>query len=55
LGLAPPLYRRRIDFFKKSRAFDITKAKRELGFRPQISLQEGVQQTAHWYEAQGYL
>jgi nucleoside-diphosphate-sugar epimerase len=54
-GLEPPLYRRRIDFFKKSRAFDISKAKRELGFRPKISLKEGLHQAAQWYCAHGYL
>ena len=26
-GLEPPLYRRRVDFFTKSRAFDITRAR----------------------------
>jgi nucleoside-diphosphate-sugar epimerase len=55
LGIEPPLYRRRIDFFKKSRAFDISKAKRELGFRPKVSLKEGLHRTAQWYIEQGYL
>ena len=31
LGISPPLYRRRVDFFRKSRAFDISRARRELG------------------------
>jgi nucleoside-diphosphate-sugar epimerase len=55
LGIEPPLYRRRIDFFKKSRAFDISKAKHELGFRPKVSLKEGLHRTAQWYLEQGYL
>ena len=54
-GIEPPLYRRRIDFFKKSRAFDISKAKHELGFRPKVSLKEGLHRTAQWYIEQGYL
>ncbi|GJL55801.1 MAG: oxidoreductase [Nitrospirales bacterium] len=54
-GLEPPLYRRRIDFFKKNRAFDISKATQELGFHPKVSLQEGIQRTAAWYKQQGYL
>jgi nucleoside-diphosphate-sugar epimerase len=54
-GIEPPLYRRRIDFFKKSRAFDISKAKRELGFRPKMSLKEGLHRTAQWYCDHGYL
>ncbi len=55
LGLEPPLYRRRVDFFKKSRAFDISKAKRDLGFAPQVDLPEGVRRTAAWYAEHGHL
>jgi nucleoside-diphosphate-sugar epimerase len=55
LGIEPPLYRRRIDFFKKSRAFDISKAQQELGYRPRVSLKEGLHRTAQWYIEQGYL
>ena len=55
LGIEPPLYRRRIDFFKKNRAFDISKAKKELGFQPKVSLKEGIHRTAHWYSQNGYL
>jgi nucleoside-diphosphate-sugar epimerase len=54
-GIEPPLYRRRIDFFKKSRAFDISKATQELGYRPKVSLKEGLHRTAQWYIEQGYL
>ena len=35
LGIEPPLYRRRVDFYTKSRAFDIARARHELGFAPQ--------------------
>lgn len=55
LGLEPPLYRRRIDFFRKSRAFDISKAKEELGFRPKIDLKEGIFRVVSWYRENGYL
>ena len=54
-GFEPPLYRRRIDFFKKNRAFDISKAKSELGFLPKIELKEGIHRTASWYKDNGYL
>jgi len=53
--IEPPLYRRRVDFFRKSRAFDITKAKTELGYLPKVNLREGIRRTAQWYAAQGYL
>src|SRR5207244_5465784 len=33
-GIEPPIYRRRVDFFTKSRAFDITRARRAIGFSP---------------------
>lgn len=55
LALEPPLYRRRIDFFRKNRAFDISKAKRELGFLPKIDVKEGTRRTARWYIDNGYL
>ena len=55
LGVAPPLYRRRVDFFTKSRAFDITRARTELGYAPQVSLREGIRRTLDWYQAAGWL
>jgi dihydroflavonol-4-reductase len=51
----PPLYRRRIAFFKKDRAFDISKAKNMLGYEPAFSLKEGVRLTAKWYLENGYI
>jgi len=55
LGLTPPLYRRRVDFFTKSRAFCIDKAKRVLGYRPKVALQEGLAGTAASYRALGLI
>ncbi|MCO5183465.1 MAG: NAD-dependent epimerase/dehydratase family protein [Anaerolineae bacterium] len=55
LGVKPPLYPRRLDFFTKDRAFDIGKANRVLGFRPKIDLATGVKQTADWYRTNNYL
>lgn len=53
--ISPPIYRRRMDFFVKDRAFDISKAKRVLGYDPKIDLQEGLSRTAEWYRKQGFL
>lgn len=50
LGIEPPLYRRRLDFFTKDRAFDISKAKKELGYKPQVPLKQGLKITAKWYK-----
>jgi nucleoside-diphosphate-sugar epimerase len=55
LGINPPLYRRRVDFFRKTRCFVISKAKRELGFTPQTDLKAGVGRTVDWYREHGYL
>lgn len=55
LRIEPPLYRRRVDFFTKSRAFDITRARQELGFAPRVSLREGIRGTLAWYRQHGWL
>lgn len=54
-NIDPPLHRRRCEFFIKERAFSNAKAKRLLGFEPQVSLAEGLARTAAWYRAQGLL
>ncbi|MBK5188029.1 MAG: NAD-dependent epimerase/dehydratase family protein [Gemmatimonadaceae bacterium] len=55
LKIEPPLYRRRVAFFTKSRAFDITRARTELGHEPRISLREGVRSTLAWYREAGWI
>ena len=55
LGIEPPLYRRRVDFFTKSRAFDIGRARAELGYAPAVGLDEGIRRTLAWYREQGWL
>lgn len=55
LRIEPPLYRRRVEFFTKSRAFDASRAERELGFSPRVELEEGIHRTAVWYREQGLL
>ena len=54
-GLEPPIYRRRVDFFTKSRAFDIARARAELGYAPRVGLREGIRRTLGWYREQGWL
>jgi nucleoside-diphosphate-sugar epimerase len=34
---------------------DISRARRELGFEPRVSLAEGMRETARWYREQGWL
>jgi dihydroflavonol-4-reductase len=54
-GIEPPIYRRRVDFFTKSRAFDITRARQELGYAPQVGLPEGIHRTMTWYRNSGWM
>lgn len=55
LGIDPPLHTRRVEFFVKSRAFSNAKAKRLIGFTPEIGTEEGVRRTIKWYQENGYL
>ena len=54
-GIEPPLYRRRVDFFTKSRAFDISRARAELGYAPAVALRDGIRRTLSWYRDKGWL
>ena len=47
--IEPPLYRRRVNFFRNNRAFDISKAKK-LGFQPKTDLEKGLRLTFEWYK-----
>lgn len=55
LKLKPPLHRRRVGFFTHNRAFSCEKARRLLGYAPQVRLEEGLRRVAAWYAAQGHL
>jgi dihydroflavonol-4-reductase len=54
-GIDPPLFRRRVDFYRKSRAFDTRRAREELGYNPTVDLRTGIHHTAVWYRAKGLL
>ncbi len=54
-GLEPPLHRRRVDFYTKSRAFDISRARAEIGYAPRIALDEGIARTLAWYRQHGWI
>jgi nucleoside-diphosphate-sugar epimerase len=55
LGVHPPIYRRRIDFFTKNLAFSQERASKFLGFTPEYSFKPGVYLTAKWYQENGFL
>ena len=48
-------YEKGIDITRRYWICSPEKAKRELGFQSQVSLQEGVQQTVAWYREMGWL
>jgi nucleoside-diphosphate-sugar epimerase len=45
IGVSPPLYRRRMDFYRSDAAFDCARAQRLMGWSPQVNLREGLRQT----------
>jgi dihydroflavonol-4-reductase len=55
LGIEPPIYRRRVDFFTKSRAFRIDRARRELGYAPAVALRDGIRRTLTWYKEREWI
>lgn len=55
LKITPPIFPRRVDWFRQNRAFDISKAKRDLGYAPRVGLDEGLKRTGEWYIQEGYL
>ena len=54
-GITPPIFPRRVDWFRQVRAFRIDKAKRDLGYQPKVDIDEGLKRTAEWYKKEGYL
>jgi nucleoside-diphosphate-sugar epimerase len=54
-GITPPIFPRRVDWYRQNRAFKIDKAKRDLGYVPKVGIDEGLRRTAEWYRQEGYL
>jgi nucleoside-diphosphate-sugar epimerase len=48
IDVSPPLYRRRMDFYRSDAAFDCLRAQRVMGWLPRVPLAEGLRRT---YEA----
>lgn len=55
IRVEPPIFRRRVRFYRNNRAFDIRKAQKQLDYLPTVSLEEGMQKTVEWYKSKGYL
>jgi nucleoside-diphosphate-sugar epimerase len=55
IGMSPPIYRRRVGFYTKDRQFDNSKVRNVLGYQPRYSNDEGLAETARWYEGEGLI
>ena len=53
--VTPPIFPRRVDWYRQNRAFQIAKAKRDLGYQPKVGLDEGLRRTAEWYKREGLI
>ena len=51
----PPLFPRRVDWYRQNRGFDITRARTELNYTPAINLDEGLRNAYEWYKKNDYL
>ncbi len=52
----PPFSRKTVEWTSQSRLFcDTSKARRELGYVPPYTLDEGVSETVAWYRANGFM
>ena len=49
LGFTPIINRIRVDSMTKDRIFDVSKAKRHLGYNSYVSLEDGVRNSIEWY------
>ena len=50
---APLLTRTSVFLMTQDQRFDVSKARRDLGWQSQVSMEEGVRQTAEWFRSQG--
>lgn len=55
LGIEPPIYRRRVAFFTKDRAFDTSKMREHTGYEYKFTNESGLVSTGEWYKQQGWL
>jgi nucleoside-diphosphate-sugar epimerase len=54
-GIEPPIYRRRVDFFTKTRSFDSSKSNKDFNFVPANSFEGEVSLIANWYKENSWV
>ena len=50
-GIKPPIFPRRVDWYRQNRAFKIDKARKDLGYEPRVGIDEGLRRTVAFYRA----
>jgi nucleoside-diphosphate-sugar epimerase len=55
IGVEPPIYRRRMDFFWSDSEFDTSHARQGLDWAPRVELPEGIRRTLEDYRRAGAL
>lgn len=55
MGIDPPIYRRRVAFFTKDRAFNTSKIRNMLGYRTMYDNTTGILSTLKWYRQEGWM
>ena len=55
VGITPPFTRRNLEFFTKTRSYDISRARRMLNYNPGVNVEEGIRKTVQWYKEKGYI
>ena len=55
IGKIPPVSRKNIESTLADRVFSIEKAKKELGFHPQVNPEIGLRETVEWYKEQKWV
>ena len=53
--IPPPIYRRRVAFFTKDRAFDTRKLQEVLEYKTTVEVEAGLRSTARWYREHRWL
>ena len=55
MGKVPPVSRKNIESTLADRVFCVDKARRELGFNPEVDPAEGLMETVAWYKERGWV
>ena len=53
--IKPFIFKRSMDFFTRTVECDTTKSREKLGFRSNVSVEDGIRETADWYRAEGII